>query len=271
MYKGRNAVFTMAGMTRSSTSFGGVLACTALGVLVGCAGTSSEANRLEADRSRAQTQSYTLESNVSGSVAAGGGLSHLQGQTWMEIRFSEMISQKKDFTCGAASLATLLTHFYGLDVSESDVLDLADRKSGNKFTLTEDAEADSIAEAEEGNVKIEGFTYAKLSEFANEFGFAAKGIKTDYETLKNLKRPVIAYVEGWEEFEHFVVIRQVTDDWIYVSDPTWGNRRYVRGKWEALWAIDRGKDGKRLGRILAVVPNTVKEGVEEQPDFFNPI
>jgi len=271
MYKRKNAVSPIVGMTRSSTWFGGVLACMALGVLVGCAGTNSETNGLQADGSRAQTKSHKLKSNGPALVAAGRGLSHLQGQTWMEIRFSEMISQKKDFTCGAASLATLLTHFYGLDVSESDVLDLADRKSGNKFTLTEDAEADSIAEAEEGNVKVEGFTYAKLAEFANEFGFDAKGIKTDYETLKNLKRPVIAYVEGWEEFEHFVVIRQVTDDWIYVSDPTWGNRRYVRGKWEALWAIDRGKDGKRLGRILAVVPDTAKERVEEQSDFFNPI
>jgi predicted double-glycine peptidase len=198
------------------------------------------------------------------------GLAHLSGKTWMEMRFADMIAQKEDYTCGAASLATLLTHYYGLDVSEADVLDVAERDSGNKLALTEDAEAESVDEARAENVKIEGFTYADLARFSGEFGFAAKGIKTDYPTLLNLKRPVIAYLEG-DGFNHFVVIRQVTTDWVYVSDPTWGNRRYVRGMFEKLWAIDRGEDGKRLGRILAVLPGGQRDGLSPEAGFFNPI
>lgn len=211
-----------------------------------------------------------LLAGCAGPETGGDGLAHLAGRSWMELRFTDMIAQKKDYTCGAASLATLLTHHYGLDVSEGDVLAVANVEDGNKVALTAEAEADSVAEAKPDNVKIEGFTYADLARFSAAFGFTAKGIKTDYSTLRNLKRPVIAYLEG-DGFNHFVVIRQVTADWIYVADPTWGNRRYVRGRFEDIWAIDRGEGGKRLGRILAVLPAAAKARIDTQPDFFNPI
>ena len=195
---------------------------------------------------------------------------HHEGKTWMELRFTNMIAQQDDYTCGAASLATILTHYYGMDVSEADVLDLAENEQGNRLVLDDEAEAESVENADPDNVKIEGFTYAHLAEFSRHFGFLAKGIKTDYMTLMNLKRPVIAYLEG-DGFNHFVVIRQVTDDWVYVSDPTWGNRRYVRGMFKELWAVDLGDNGKRLGRILAVLPSEGMKDIQTDREFFNPI
>jgi predicted double-glycine peptidase len=197
-------------------------------------------------------------------------LVHHQGHTWIETRFSNMISQKNDYTCGAASLATMFTHYYGLSVSESDILEMSDRKRANKFTLREDAEATKIKNAKKEDLQIQGFTFQDLASFANKLGFSTKGLKTNYESLQNIKIPVVAYLEG-HGFNHFVVIRQVTDEWIYVADPTWGNRRYLRGRFKELWAIDRGADGTRLGRILAILPGEKKEEVQTDSGFFNPI
>jgi hypothetical protein len=213
-----------------------------------------------------------------GSGAGQRQLVHHDGQSWIARLFSDMVAQKEDYTCGAASLATVLRHYYGEDVDEATVLEtsgvdeinqLTVRGGGKSRTVSREAYK-KLSEAERKDVKISGFTYALLAKTANRLDYRAKGVKTDYDTLLNLKIPVIAYIET-SSFHHFVVIRQVSEDWIYVADPTWGNRRYKRGQFLSYWAIDEGKDGKNLGRILAVLPQKGADDTNVKPDFFNPI
>ena len=61
------------------------------------------------------------------------GAAHLQTETlngtlavetWKARRDARVVKQDADYSCGAASLATLLTHYYGRPTTEKDILDL---------------------------------------------------------------------------------------------------------------------------------------------------
>ena len=42
---------------------------------------------------------------------------------WKDLRDSNIEKQDEDFSCGSASVATILRSFYGKDVYEKDILD----------------------------------------------------------------------------------------------------------------------------------------------------
>ena len=42
--------------------------------------------------------------------------------SWVEQRDQGVVKQQRDYSCGAAAVATLLTYHWGREVSESDVL-----------------------------------------------------------------------------------------------------------------------------------------------------
>ena len=44
--------------------------------------------------------------------------------SYLDLRYTNVIEQSNEYTCGAAAVATLLTYFYGIPVTEQDVLSL---------------------------------------------------------------------------------------------------------------------------------------------------
>ena len=44
-------------------------------------------------------------------------------QSWKEKRDLNIVKQDYDYSCGAASVATLLNNFYGQNIQEKDILD----------------------------------------------------------------------------------------------------------------------------------------------------
>jgi len=42
--------------------------------------------------------------------------------SWKDMRDAKLEKQDEDFSCGSASVATILRSFYGLDVYEKDIL-----------------------------------------------------------------------------------------------------------------------------------------------------
>jgi len=188
-------------------------------------------------------------------------------RTWMETQFDQVVTQAEDFSCGAAALATLLNHYYGLDVTEADVLAVADDASGMQI---EDTSGETLSEEqarERGgeDVRVTGFSFAELTRFAEAFGFRGKGYRADFAALQTLKLPVIAHI-GTEWYQHFVVVREVTPDYVVYADPTWGNRRVPSGRFQQLWSYSEGELGQ--GRVLAILPGEQREGIEPAPDFF---
>lgn len=138
-----------------------------------------------------------------------GGLINAPVKTYTDLRFKQVVRQQHDLSCGAAAVATLLKHGWGVSASEKDVIDTvvktADKKQRRK-----------IANA--------GFSMLELKRYGEKRGFAVGGFKIDdVAKLKKLKVPAIT-LTNIRGYNHFVVIKGVRDGHVFVADPAFGNR-----------------------------------------------
>ncbi len=128
-------------------------------------------------------------------------------KSYLALRYEATVPQLQDFTCGAASLATIATYYWGETVSEMDVL---------KTLLGRDTK-EEIAKKAQNGLSFDDLIYA-----AGKLGFSAQGVKISQEQLANLQGPVIVHLKKSETFQHFAVLRKVGDDVYYLSDPVVG-------------------------------------------------
>ncbi|MCG5526043.1 C39 family peptidase [Ectothiorhodospira haloalkaliphila] len=162
--------------------------------------------------------------SAAGVVIADRFLDEMPVRSWKEIRDEGLVKQRFDYSCGAASLATLLG-YHGVETSELEVIDRI-------------------------GIKAE-FSFADLARVAEEFGFRAIGISIDYAALKQLRRPVIVYLNPWDE-GHFSVLKGIDAHGVLLADPSWGNARLRRSRFERFWLSQNGASSQ--GRLLALVP-----------------
>lgn len=122
-----------------------------------------------------------------------------------ERRYQDIIQQRFDFSCGAAATATILRYAYNFDVNEIDViLGLA-----------------KVADAEIAREK--GYSLLDIRRYVETLGLRGRGYELPLEMLPKLRIPVITLLD-LKGYKHFVVLRKVTDDSVYVGDPALGNR-----------------------------------------------
>ncbi len=159
-------------------------------------------------------------------------------RSWKRLRDDRVVKQDLDYSCGAASLATLLNAHYGLNVSEEQLLKAMDKDDGRA-------------------------SFADMSRGLAQFGFKAQGFAATYEQLARLKMPVIIYVRHRED-DHFSVLRGIDGGTVWLADPSLGNRTYSRAQFEAMWNT-RGSD--LAGKFLAVLPASM--GIGAAGDFFS--
>jgi uncharacterized protein len=158
----------------------------------------------------------------------------------LEIRQANVVPQIWDISCGAASLATLLTYQHDHPVSERYV---AETMLGRTDPL---------------RVRVRGgFSLLDLKRFAEGQGFIADGyIGITLEDLVRFGPAIIPVV--FEGFPHFVVFRGKHDGRVLLADPAFGNRtvdleEFERGWWKVAFVVSR-PDGQappsRLGPQL---------------------
>jgi predicted double-glycine peptidase len=126
--------------------------------------------------------------------------------SYLALRFESTIPQRMDFTCGAASLATVLTFYWNSPTSEEAAL--APLKG--RYT---DEQIRKLGEI--------GLSFDDLIYMASKLGFSAEGAKVPIEQLAELSGPVIVHLDKGT-FKHFVVLRRIGDGVYYVSDPVVG-------------------------------------------------
>lgn len=145
------------------------------------------------------------------------------------LRDDGVVKQDMDYSCGAASLATLLNSFYGQNLSEEVLLKAMDKG--------------------DGRASFDDMTRAAL-----KFGFRAQGFAASWEQLTKLKMPVIVYVKHRKN-DHFSVLRGIDGDTVWLADPSLGNRTYSRQQFLVMWQTrtDLG-DMALVGKFLAVLP-----------------
>jgi uncharacterized protein len=163
------------------------------------------------------------------------GNKELTIQTWKNVRDREVVKQSLDHSCGAASLATIFTHFYQIDVSEEDILERLQR-------------ADNTTSS---------YSFADLSDVVEDYGFEPVGLKVHLDDLLKLKVPVIVFLKIPGEADHFSVLRGLTAERVWLSDSSWGNRIISMRKFTEMWDLDQSEPTE--GRILLVAPNSSEQ------------
>jgi predicted double-glycine peptidase len=132
--------------------------------------------------------------------------------SWVEQRDQGVVKQQRDYSCGAAAVATLLTHHWGREVSESDVLDawLA-QFSQEELSLQTFVD--------------EGFSLWHIAMMGEPLGYRAAGLQVPIASLAVLKQPLLIYIEPFGQ-PHFTLVTEGSEQGVWLSDPSWG-RVYV--------------------------------------------
>lgn len=147
-----------------------------------------------------------------------------------QSRLAGTLLQQYDFSCGSAALATLLTHHYGMPVSESTVFEQMFRQG--------DAQ----------KIRREGFSLLDMKRFLQTRGFEADGFEQPLDNLLQARVPAIVLVNE-NGYRHFVVVKGLTAGRVLIGDPANGTRAMARERFESLWQ----------GRLLFVIHNRMAQ------------
>lgn len=150
----------------------------------------------------------------------------IQIKSWKELRDDHIVKQDLDYSCGAASVATLLNQFFYQNVTEEQILKIMDK----------------------GDLKA---SFLDMQKALDKLGFNAQGLAVSYNTLTNLKSPVIVYIKH-RKTDHFSVIRGINEQFVWLADPSLGNRILSKAQFLEVWQTRN--DPLLAGKILAVIP-----------------
>lgn len=149
-------------------------------------------------------------------VLPGGGVVFKPVMSMRERRFVNLVEQKTDFSCGAASLATILNQAYRWNLSEEDVIE----------GMLETADVEQV--------RALGFSMLDMKNYLEGIGLRARGYRIEVQQLEQLKVPVIVLV-NIDGYKHFVVLQRSTKDWVYVGDPVLGHKRMGLSEFAQGW------------------------------------
>lgn len=151
-----------------------------------------------------------------GQVAPDGQTREVSVRSWKDLKFTNMVRQRTDFSCGAAALATIFNYAYAKNTTEQQVLT-------NMFKV---ADPDIVRE--------KGFSLLDMKRYVEAVGMSGEGYKVGFDALRDLKIPGIVLI-SIRGYKHFVVLRKVTGETVFVADPALGNRVMTRGEFERAW------------------------------------
>lgn|SRR5512138_767463 len=196
---------------------------------------------------------------ISGAVAVGAGLYLAAGSaTWAgpaviqgaggsfrvpvmslnEKRWTNVVRQQYDFSCGSAAIATLLTYHYDMPVQEAQVFE------------------EMFVRGDRPKIQAEGFSLLDMKHYLDRRGLKSDGFRMTLDKLADIGVPGIVLMNTGG-YRHFVVIKGIEADRILVADPAFGTTIWPRDRFEAAWGN---------GIILAA-----REGIEVAQVHFGDI
>ncbi len=154
-------------------------------------------------------------------------------QSWQERRFAHVVRQVLEFSCGSASLATLLSFYLGRPTTEGEVITLLrQRYPGEEAWRSK---------------QQQGFSFEDLIFAADRLGFAAQAARIEVRQLPQIAGPVIIHLDKGP-WQHFSVLRASREGFHYLADPIHGQvtmldgefRREFTGAVLAVWRRGQG-------------------------------
>lgn len=149
-------------------------------------------------------------------VLPGGGQIKKPVVSMAEARYQYVVRQQTDFSCGAASLATILKYAYGMDVDEIIVMQGLLQVSDPKIVMQK------------------GFSLLDLKRFAESLGLRARGYRVTPERLRTIRVPTIVML-NLNGYKHFVVLKRIVEDYAFIADPALGNKVLPLDEFMASW------------------------------------
>ena len=98
-------------------------------------------------------------------VLPNGALYTAPVQSMREGRYANLVRQQTDYSCGAASLATILQYAYGLNVDEATVIE------------------GMMGVADPAVVQERGFSLLDIKRYVESLGMRGRGYRVDEERL----------------------------------------------------------------------------------------
>ena len=164
----------------------------------------------------------------------------LRVRDYIELKQRNIVMQRRDYSCGAACLATVGKYFWGDDVDEDLFLRALDT------ILTEEEIADRIEN---------GLAMSDLRRVAVKVGYQAVVGKLTFAKLTESRVPVIVGISPGGH-DHFVVYRGTDREWVYVADPIRGNLRMpvpeFTKQWQENAVLVIAKPGKKVPTTSAL-------------------
>jgi len=167
-----------------------------------------------------------------------------------EIKSKYVVKQSMDYSCGPASLATLLSYYFADTITEQEII--------KYLLLTTDLE------------KVEerkGFSLLDLKNFAQMRGYTVTGYRMDLEYLVSLDKPVLIPIDI-KDYTHFVIFRGLKGDRVFLADPALGNVTMKVERFLSLWRTSVGLVVSKPNKRFINSPLEVTE--EEKAIFADP-
>lgn len=183
----------------------------------------------------------------------GGNLVFKPVQSIRERRFSDLVEQKTDFSCGAAALATILRQAYWLDVDEDHVI------------------KGMLVNANEDLVRTQGFSMLDMKQYIESIGMRARGYRIPAQNLRDINVPVVVLLDI-RGYKHFVVLQRAQDNWVYIGDPVLGHKRYSQEDFVKGWnGIVFAVIGPGYDKTNALRTPPVPLSAKNTLDAFSPV
>ena len=144
---------------------------------------------------------------------------NLKVESFKERKWHSVVRQQRDFSCGSAAVATLLSYHYDRPTPEDEVFkamfEVGDRKK----------------------IMAQGFSLLDMKNFLDARGYRADGFRVSLDKLAQVGVPAIVLL-NIRGYKHFVVIKGITPRDVLVGDPSRGIQRYKRGDFQKLLEND---------------------------------
>lgn len=173
-------------------------------------GLSAQSNAMQIDVNRHQINTHKITPPI---------------KSWKTLRDDGIVKQDLDYSCGAASLATILNNVFYQNTTEEQLLTIMDK----------------------GDFRA---SFADMQQALQSLGFQSQGLSLSFDTLKTLKIPAIVYVKHRNN-DHFSVIRGINSEFVWLADPSMGNRILSKEQFLAMWQTQNTP----FGKALVIIPN----------------
>jgi uncharacterized protein len=139
-------------------------------------------------------------------------------RTLKDIRNDGVVRQRWDLSCGAAALSTLLTYDFKDNTPESSIVVWILHRTNPALVRARG-----------------GFSLLDLKRFVQARGYQAEAFSDmSLDELASQKSSVIVPIR-LKGFDHFVVVKNVGNDRVFLADPGFGNVTMKANRFKQIW------------------------------------